>query len=279
MLIAQLSDLHLCEAGPLAEKNVHAERAIDAVMRLDPRPDLVILTGDLVESGAPGEYALLQRLLEPLPMPVFAIPGNHDDREAMRATLNAQGYLPPTGPLNYVVETRPVRLVGVDSIIPGKVEGALAAETLDFVARTLAAAPDVPTLVFLHHPPFRCGLAEKDSIRLFEGTTEFEDILARNRQVERVVAGHHHRALQGRFGGALCQVAPPVRYMSPAEYGAASSHESEDEPAGFLLHRFIAGSGLATGLCPLPCDGVAAWHGGDRHPHGRPVLEEAWNRS
>lgn len=252
MLIVQLSDLHLCEAGPLAAKNVFAERAVDAVRRLDPQPDLAILSGDLTEFGTAAEYGLLKRLLARLSVPAYAVPGNHDDRDAMRAAFRAEGYLPASGRLNFVVETRPVRIVALDSLIPGEVEGALDEESLRYLDDVLSAAPDVPALVMLHHPPFRCGLPDKDRIRLFAGAERFAAILTRHPQVERVVAGHHHRALQGRFGRALCQVAPPVRYMTPEERGETPTHEGDDEPPGFLLHRWVEGGGLATSLCPLP---------------------------
>jgi 3',5'-cyclic AMP phosphodiesterase CpdA len=256
MLIAQLSDLHLCAGGFLATKNVYAERAVDAVMRLDPRPDVVILTGDLTEFGTAEEYDLLLRLIGPLPMPVYAIPGNHDIREAMRASFRPFGFLPEAGPLSFVVETRPVRLIGLDSIIPGRVEGALPAATLDLLDQALSSAPGTPTLVFLHHPPMACGAASKDGIRLFSGAERLAEIVSRHAQVERIVAGHHHRAIQARFGGTLCQVAPPVRYMSPAERGEEARHETDEEPPGFLLHRWVPGAGLATHLCPLPILGT-----------------------
>ncbi|HEY8380746.1 MAG TPA: metallophosphoesterase [Microvirga sp.] len=250
MLIAQLSDLHLCATGPLAVKNVYAERAVDALLRLDPRPDVVLLTGDLTEYGTREEYGLLRTLIGRLPMPAYAIPGNHDERAALRAAVAEAGYLNP-GSLHYAVETRPVRLIGLDSIIPGRVEGALDEDALGFLDESLSAHPDVPALVFLHHPPFRSGLPGKDSIRLLAGADGLALVLARHPQVERVVAGHHHRALQARFGGTLCQVAPPVRYMTPEECGIPATHEIDHEPAGFLLHHWIEGQGLATRVCPL----------------------------
>lgn len=244
MLIAQLSDLHLCAAGPRSSKNIYARQAVDLLLRLKHLPDVVIVTGDVTEDGTEREYALFQDVIEPLPMPVHAIPGNHDRREAMRAALGLKG----EGALHQVIDTRPVRIVALDTLIPGRVEGMLDAEALRFLAAALEAAPDVPTVVALHHPPFRCGLAEKDSIRLFEGADELASILARHGQVERVVAGHLHRSLQARFGGTLAQVAPPVRYLTPTERREPAG---EDEPPGFLLHRWIEGQGIATRMVPL----------------------------
>ena len=87
---------------------------------LDPRPDVVLATGDLVEGGKPEEYALLRLLLAPLAMPVHLIPGNHDARDALREAFADHAYLPPTGFLHYTIETLPVRLIALDTLVPGK---------------------------------------------------------------------------------------------------------------------------------------------------------------
>ena len=82
MLIAQISDLHVRPAGALAygvsETNLSTEHAVHALLRLDPAPDCVLVTGDLTDCGLDEEYALLSGLLARLPMPVYAVPGNHD---------------------------------------------------------------------------------------------------------------------------------------------------------------------------------------------------------
>src|SRR5947207_1143204 len=105
MLIAQLSDPHVPAPGKLLYGRVDTAaffaRAVHAVAALDPLPDLVVLTGDLVDEGEPEEYAHLRELLAPLRMPVFAIPGNHDVRAPFRAAFAADGYLPADGFLHY----------------------------------------------------------------------------------------------------------------------------------------------------------------------------------
>ncbi|RAI25083.1 phosphodiesterase, partial [Rhodoplanes serenus] len=80
----------------------------------------------------------------------------------MRTAFAGKGYLPIDGRLDFVVETRPVRLIGLDSLWEGHGSGRLEPESLAFLAETLAAAPDVPTVVALHHPPFVCGIAHMD---------------------------------------------------------------------------------------------------------------------
>src|SRR4029453_16018772 len=134
MLIAQISDMHVKPPGELLYKRIDTtgflERAVAHVMALDPRPDVVLATGDLVDGGKPEEYALLRRLLGPLSMPVYLIPGNHDARDAMREAFADHAYLAKSGFLQYVVEYLPVRLIALDTLVPGKGHGALCDERL-----------------------------------------------------------------------------------------------------------------------------------------------------
>src|SRR5882757_3950773 len=122
MLIAQISDMHVKAEDKLLYRRVDTagflERAVAHVNALDPRPDIVLATGDLVDGGKPEEYALLRRLLAPLPMPLYLIPGNHDARDAMRETFPDHGYLPQDGFLQYTIEGLPVRLIALDTLVP-----------------------------------------------------------------------------------------------------------------------------------------------------------------
>ena len=124
MLIAQISDMHIKAPGVLLYKRIDTagflDRAVAHVMALDPRPDVVLATGDLVDGGKPEEYAFLRERLAPLPMPVYLIPGNHDSRDGMRAGFPDHAYLPPSGFLQYAVEDLPVRLLALDTLVEGK---------------------------------------------------------------------------------------------------------------------------------------------------------------
>lgn len=214
MLIAQMSDLHVTSDGRdvcgVVPTNAMAERAVSAILCLSPRPDLVLVSGDLTEHGDPQDYEALAALLAPPLMPVYAVPGNHDRREAMRAAFDRSGYLPLQGPLNFAIDAGPLRIVGLDSLVEGQSHGALLPETLDHLDSALASAPDRPALVMLHHPPFVCGIGHMDAIRLLEGADELGRILSRHRQVQRLVTGHVHRPVLFKFAGIPCQIAPSV---------------------------------------------------------------------
>src|SRR3546814_11111502 len=101
---------------------------------------------------------LFRSLLRPLLPPLYVIPGNHDDRALIRTYLPGHAYLPAEGFLQYAVEHHPVRLIGLDTQIPGQSGGALCAERLDWLAARLAERPSAPTVVFLHHPPVKVAI-------------------------------------------------------------------------------------------------------------------------
>ena len=134
MLIAQISDMHVKADGELLYRRIdtagYLERAVAHVNALDPRPDLVTATGDLVEGGKPEEYARLKRLLAPLAMPVHLIPGNHDARDALREVFADHAYLPSAGFLQYTIEYQPVRLIALETLVTCKAYGALSAARL-----------------------------------------------------------------------------------------------------------------------------------------------------
>lgn len=248
MLIAQLTDLHLRPHGHAAnrivETNMLATRAVRALAALRPAPDVVLLTGDLADRGEPGAYLLLARLLAGAGLaPVFAIPGNHDDRAALRAALPA---VPETGGfLQYAVEGFPVRLVLLDTLVPGASHGELCPARLDWLEATLAAAPDRPTLIAMHHPPFDTGIGHMDRIGL-RAPEAFAAVLARHPQVRLVACGHVHRAVTTRIGEAVVCIAPSVAHQITFELGAQAPSTFSMEPPAYLLHSWSAAGGFVT---------------------------------
>lgn len=250
MLIAQLTDLHVKPAGRLAYRKVdtarHLRAAVDAVRRLDPMPDLVAITGDLADAGRPEEYALLRDLLAPLGLPTYVIPGNHDDRGAMAEAFADHAYLPRDGGfLHYAVEDWPVRLVGLDTVIPGRGGGRMCAARLRWLDERLAERPDAPTAILMHHPPFRTGIAHMDAIGL-EGAPAMAEVVRRHPQVERVLCGHLHRPIQARWAGTLASAAPSVAHQVALDLRPDGPSAFVMEPPGFQLHLWAPEAGLVS---------------------------------
>jgi Icc protein len=250
MLIAQLSDPHITVPGERPYGRVDTAgsltRAVAAIGASSLRPDLLVLTGDLVHHGRPEEYAHLKALLAPLDMPILTIPGNHDDRESMRAAFLGEGYLPRAGFLDYAVEFGGLRILGLDTLDPGKDGGILCDERLSWIAAMLAAAPDRPSLILMHHPPFPTGLAGMDRIGL-EGREAFAEIVSRYPRIERILCGHVHRGIDCRFAGTIAGTAPSTAHQLLLDLDPeASGSRFVLEPGGYRLHLWQEAAGIVT---------------------------------
>jgi len=250
VLIAQISDLHLRPRGLTAlgrvETNTLARRAVDRLLALPQRPDAVIVSGDVAEAGDPREYEMALEILGRLPMPVHVIPGNHDDRAAMAAALVAPGWVAATadGGLQFDAEVGPVRLLGLDSLVPGAGHGELGAARLAWLEARLAEAPERPTLVAIHHPPRRTGLP-MDPIGLTDDDA-FAAVIARHPQVALIVAGHVHRPIVMGFAGTVCITAPGVAHQLEVDFAPDAPALYNLEPPGFMLHLWNAAGGFAS---------------------------------
>ncbi|MFA9439171.1 phosphodiesterase [Uliginosibacterium sp. sgz301328] len=241
MLIAQISDSHVVPAGGLASGIVDTGRMLaDCVRTLvafSPRPDLLVLTGDLVDTGAPEEYSRLRELLQPLGMPMLAIPGNHDERAAMRAAFADQGWFEDEEFLHYVVQRGALRVVALDTVVPGEGRGELCPRRLAWLARTLAAQPSMPTLVLMHHPPFETGIGFMDALGL-TGRDAFEEVVARHSQIRLILCGHLHRSIQTTVSGCRVLTAPSPAHQVTLDLRADGPETFIMEPPGFMLHRW-----------------------------------------
>ena len=249
MLIAHITDTHITSPGTLLMGIVDTasalERAVAALNRLDPSPDAAVLTGDLVESGVPEEYAHLRALLAPLHMPIFAIPGNHDAREPMREAFIGDGYLPGQGFLDYAIEDYPLRIIALDTLVPGEGGGALGSERLRWLGRILSAAPHRPTLVLMHHPPFLTGITRMDRAGLAD-SAGFAEIIRRHPQVQRILCGHLHRPIESRFAGTVAGTAPSTAHQIVLDLRPEARLSFALEPPGYQLHYWHEGIGLVT---------------------------------
>lgn len=252
-LIAQISDLHIKAGGKLSYKKVDTlgalQAAIDKLNRLMPRPDIVVITGDLVDFGRDDEYTTLRQELGRLAMPYFVIPGNHDDRHALRRGFSEHTYLfqHPTF-IQWVVDEYPVRLIGLDSTISGEGGGKLCSQRLMWLDQQLSQQREKTTLVMLHHPPFSCGITHMDQ-QYLTNPDGLAAIIQQHPQVERVLCGHVHRHIQSCFAGTLACSAPGLSHQVALNLLPDSPAHFVLEPAGFLLHYWLSGQNVVTHYC------------------------------
>ena len=241
MLLCQISDTHIKAGRRLAYGKVDTagmlERCVQQVLALPQQPDAVIVTGDLVDLGRPDEYALLRELLAPLAsIPLYLLPGNHDEREALRGAFPEHAYLRQWTPfIQYAIDEHPLRLVALDTVVPMRGEGELCADRLAWLDRALAAVPDKPTVVALHHPPFVTGIGHMDKVGL-AGRDDLAAVIARHPQVERVIAGHLHRPITVRFAGTVASTCPSPAHQVALDLAPDAADDFVMEPPAFQLH-------------------------------------------
>lgn len=248
-LVAQISDLHIRARGELAYGVVDTaallEQAVASILRLPQQPDAVVASGDLTDLGRPEEYAQLRNLLAPLSMPVYLMPGNHDERAALRAAFPEHAYLDGAGEfIQYAVDAGGLRIVALDSLIPREPGGRLCAQRLQWLDQTLCAAPGRPTLVFVHHPPFASLIGHMDGMAL-EDPQALEAVIRRHPNVERVLCGHLHRLVQVRFAGTIAASCTSVAHQVELTLSDAPARFTLEPPA-FQLHAWRAATGVVT---------------------------------
>ncbi len=236
-LVAQLSDLHIGTSHGEHDAASALAATVDAVQALPDRPDAVIVTGDLTHSAGDHEYEIARELLERLQTPTYVLPGNHDDRDRLRRHFGLEGAAGT--PVQQAVDLGPLRLVALDSTCPGSDAGQLDAARLEWLEQTLAAVPEQPTLLAMHHPPLLTGVAPWDEIGLPDPErAALGEVLARHPQVRRVVGGHMHRTIVAQLAGRAV-LAVPSTYLQGLLDFTAPEFVLGIEPAGFALHALV----------------------------------------
>jgi Icc protein len=245
--IAQISDLHIKAPGQLAYGKVDTARAlthcIGTLNAFAPRPDFVVISGDLVDTPRRDEYEHLVRLLKELQLPFASIPGNHDSREMMRDAFARAPYASTSGPLNQRIEIGGLDLLLLDSSVPGKPHGQLDASTLLWLDATLALSADRPALLFLHHPPFVVGIWHMDCQNL-HNAAQLAEIVRRHTRVELIAAGHVHRATMTLFAGVQTTICPAPNHAVDLDLAKLREPSFNLEPPAFHLHTWFPGNGV-----------------------------------
>lgn len=252
MLLAQISDLHVVAKGKRLFDRIDTvgclRRAVTHLECLSPRPDFVIVTGDLVDAGSVAEYETLCDLFSGLSIPFALMPGNHDERANLRAMFHDHSYLQASGEfLHYVLEDLPLRLIALDTLIPGESGGRLCPARLDWLSDRLAEHPDRPTVIAMHHPPFLTGLTEMDAINC-DNSAALGAIVAEHPQIERIICGHVHRPMVVRWNGTVVTTAPATAHQVALDLKDGSPTAWIMEPPACHLHHWRPESGLVTHL-------------------------------
>lgn len=259
MLIAQISDPHIVAPGRLLYRQIDTAAALRAAVArlaaLRPAADLVVVSGDLVNGGRGAEYAHLRQCLAPLSMPIYLLPGNHDDRRELAAACPEQRFA--GAPLCCQrVDVDDLTLLLLDTVIAGEEGGEIAAAQIAWLDAACPAAR--PVVVFMHHPPFVTGIAGMDALRL-AGADLLAVWLKGRDNIRAIACGHVHRAVFTAFAGVPTLIAPSPAHQIALDLGGDPAALAWTlEPGGLLLHRWD-GECLVSHVLPVAAAAVTPY--------------------
>ena len=215
VLIAQITDTHVGfepEAGENEFNFVRFRNVLGHLLSQPVQPDLLILSGDLTDSGMPECYRRIRDLLSDVEIPIQIIPGNHDSRDVMLEMFpecpTSDGYAEFALELGEGEDR--LRVLCLDSFEPGRHGGAFCEVRAAWLAKELAAHPDTPTVLFMHHPPVVAGIDWMDPKPDEDWFTRFHDTVRGHSQIKAIQAGHLHRPLHSVVEGIPLSVTPAV---------------------------------------------------------------------
>jgi len=250
MLIAQISDTHIANIGEktygIAPMDSNLVECVEHINQLEPKPDLVLVTGDICYSGSVSEARYAKQLLDELNYPYYIIGGNHDERKNLISVFGG-GAIPANdnGFINYVIEGHEVRLIAMDSVDEGKSGGKICQQRATWLSEKLDEEKSKPTIIFIHHPPTNFGVLETD-VDGFENVELLAKIVVKNNNIERIICGHIHLQAFVKWQGTIVSTAPCMGMRLLLDLTMKKPSQFILEDPAYQLHYFSPEKSLIT---------------------------------
>ncbi len=240
--LLHISDTHLLAGNPPLggrfDTAANLTRTLAAAEATGIRPDAIVFTGDLTDLGEPEAYLALREAVEPvaerLGAPVVWVAGNHDERPALRRDL--LGLAPTQEPITGVWDLGGLRLIALDSTVPGWHHGDLDTAQLDWLRAMLATPAPLGTILALHHPPLPSHVPFFDILELRDQGRLAEAIAGTD--VRAILAGHLHYSTSGTFAGVPVSVAAATCYTMNLARPAAEVNGMDAGQSFHLVHVY-----------------------------------------
>jgi len=244
--LLHLSDTHLLAGGKrlygTVDVEAHLAQLFAEVEASGARPEAIVFTGDLADKGEPGAYERLRDIVEPAAQRMGArviwVMGNHDDRAAFRTTLLDQlpSEAPPEAPINRVFDLNGLRLITLDTSVPGHHYGELSAEQLAWLAQELSVPAPDGTIIAMHHPPIPSVLDLAVAVELRD-QQPLATVL-QGSDVRSILAGHLHYSSTATFAGIPVSVASATCYTQDLNVPVGGTLGRDGARAFNLVHVF-----------------------------------------
>ena len=253
MIIAQISDTHLAlDTADANQRMRDFALTVADINALDPAPDVIVHTGDIVHNGRQDEYARAVATLAKARAPVYVLGGNRDNRVNLRAAFSACGYLAPDSDfIDYAIDDYPVRLIALDTLSSGSNKGDFCSARVEHLIDLIDAETTKPIAVFAHHPPFEVTVGpDRLHFEAPEIMWRLRRALQHSGRIVATFSGHVHRAAAGHVGSIPATVVPCIATaLRKGEYPPAMKvrpvyHVHRFDPAwGFATETRIVGAG------------------------------------
>ncbi len=250
MLIAHISDTHVAGPGlktygivPMAE---NLARCVESINAQPMAPNLVLLSGDVTNDFTRDEAVRAAEILAGLNCPYYLVPGNHDDRDVLWDVFGGAA-IPSRadGFINYVIDDGPVRIIALDSLSQGEAGGMICDARAAWLRDCLAQGADQPTVIFMHHPPLKCGVPETDEDG-FAGAEMLGAIVADYPNIERILCGHIHLLTHARWHGTVVTTAPSMGMQLTLDLTQSAPSKFLMSDPAYLLHHWTPEDMLIT---------------------------------
>ncbi len=243
-VLLHLSDTHLRATGSRLFDAVDAhdrlKRALEVIAASGITPDGIVFTGDLVDLGEEDAYRELRELVEPfaatLNTRVFWVMGNHDDRAHFRRQLLDEQHDADYAPIDRVDELDGLRVITLDSSVPGAHHGEVTDAQLRWLADALATPAPLGTILAMHHPPVPSVLPLAASVELRD-QPRLAAVL-RGTDVRAIIAGHLHYSTFATFAGIPVSVASSTCYAQDLTVPVGGTRPQDGAQAFNMIHIY-----------------------------------------
>jgi len=240
--IAQITDTHLYASPEGTLLGLNTRECLDQVIqrvKQDHSFDLVVASGDLAHDGSKAAYDRVRKQIGRLNIPVYCLPGNHDENAAIRKHLDSENF--------HCAREKQVggwQLVFLDSTVEGQDGGHLGAGELEALSLALDGHTDLHTVVWLHHQPVPMGSCWLDTMAV-DNPDDFFAIIDRHPQVRAIVWGHVHQAFEQQRNNVQLLASP----STCLQFLPASEDFAVDEiPPGYRWLELYPDGSLQTGI-------------------------------
>lgn len=241
--ILHVSDTHFVGDGDLLHERIDSDKNLaelfDGFTKANARPEAIVFTGDLADTGRPDAYERLRAIVEPaaekLGAQVIWVMGNHDERVAFRRGLLDEE-ADQSEPVDRVYDVNGLRIIALDSTVPGQHHGEISDEQLAWLRRELEVPAPDGTLIALHHPPVPSplGLAALFELRDQERLAE----VIRGTDVRGILGGHLHYSTTSTFAGVPVSVASATCYTQDLAVAYPGARGQDGGQSYNLVHVY-----------------------------------------